>query len=150
MSLSWIWMQQDCCKRLFHPAKNKMLGQYWILVIYGREKKWSNMLSLCVQSMLSQLSRGQSPIPPCGPVEQPWCISAYDKCAGRPWTRQATGNLLCSVPWNKQIGRAEKQLTKNNCLASNWPVQSTWMNVSVGKLEANETWVVLVQSKTVN
>lgn len=72
----------------------------------------------------SQPAKPQSvPILPPGPGEQQWCISACDKCAGRPYTHQATGNLLCSMPWNKQIsGHRGTQPTKNKCLASNRPL----------------------------
>lgn len=104
----------------------------------AEKKKKVKYASPCVQSMLGQLSPGQSQSCPSGPVEEPWCISAYDKCARRPYTHQAGGDSLCSMPRNKQRGAHRgMQLTKHKCLASNWPAQPTWMKVSVNRLEAN-------------
>lgn len=113
-------------QRIFHPAKNKMLGHYWILVVYGRTKGRMRF-SLCTVNV--GLVQSQSaPVPPSGPVEQPWRISAYDQYAGRPYTHQATGSLLCSMPWNKQIGHTERDAADQKQVLGLKPTRPIHMN----------------------
>lgn len=110
------------CEAFFYPAKNQMLGQYWKRVICCMaEEKGQIRFSVCTVKVEAAQPRS---VPPCGRVEQPWCISAYDKSAGCPQTHHARQLSARRSSWRK---------------TSAWPSWSTWMIVNVSKLATNES-----------